>query len=95
MTRNVGQAIEISIRDHGIGMKAEDARRAFEKYFRVSTGDRHDVKGFGLGLSYVKLMTEVHEGTVNIDSSPGKGTTVTLTFPLDSRGDAGTGRVNS
>ena len=81
-TRNTGDMLAVAVRDEGIGMKEEDARRAFEKYFRVSTGNQHDVKGFGLGLSYVKLMMEVHKGTASIRSLPGKGTTVDLVFPV-------------
>jgi two-component system phosphate regulon sensor histidine kinase PhoR len=82
-TRNADGLLKISIHDEGIGMKEEDASRAFEKYFRVPTGNQHDVKGFGLGLSYVKLMVEAHNGEVSISSSPGKGTTVDLSFPMD------------
>ena len=81
-TQNSDGVLKISIRDEGIGMKEEDARRAFEKYFRVSIGNRHDVKGFGLGLSYVKLMVEAHKGAVRFTSSLGKGTTVELTFTV-------------
>ena len=89
-TKNVDGSLKISVKDNGIGMKEEDARRVFEKYFRVSTGNIHDVKGFGLGLSYVKLMVEAHEGSVSITSSPGKGTTVEVTFPLSHFGEAQT-----
>jgi two-component system phosphate regulon sensor histidine kinase PhoR len=53
----------------------------FDKYFRVSQGNVHDVKGFGLGLSYVKMMVEAHHGSVNIDSYPDRGTRVDLKFP--------------
>jgi two-component system phosphate regulon sensor histidine kinase PhoR len=81
-SRNTDGLLTVSIRDDGIGMKEEDAKRAFEKYFRVSSGNQHDVKGFGLGLSYVKLMVEVHKGMVSLTSSPGRGTTVDLTFPV-------------
>lgn len=81
-TKNIGSAISIRIRDKGIGISKEDTARVFEKYFRVSTGNLHNVKGFGLGLSYVKLIVEAHQGTVGIDSTPGVGTTVEITFPL-------------
>ncbi len=81
-TRNDDGLLKISIRDEGIGMKEEDAKRAFDKYFRVSTGNQHDVKGFGLGLSYVKLIVEAQKGSVSLVSSPGKGTTFELAFPF-------------
>jgi two-component system phosphate regulon sensor histidine kinase PhoR len=63
-------------------MSAEHARRAFEKYFRVPTGNLHEVKGFGFGLAYVKLMVTAMHGAVTLESEPGKGTTVILRFPL-------------
>ncbi len=72
----------VRIQDHGVGIAAEHQEKVFEKYYRVPTGNVHDVKGFGLGLSYVKLVTEAHRGTVSLHSAPGKGTTVELRFPL-------------
>jgi two-component system phosphate regulon sensor histidine kinase PhoR len=74
--------IAIAVRDEGIGIPENDQKNVFDRYYRVSTGNRHDVKGFGLGLSYVKLMVEAQGGTIGLKSSPGKGTTVTLHFPL-------------
>lgn len=90
-TRNADEMLKVSIRDEGVGMKEEDAKRAFEKYFRVSTGNQHDVKGFGLGLSYVKLMVEAMKGSVGLTSSPGDGTTLVLSFPVEKiNGDGNT-----
>ncbi len=80
-TRNVDDTLMVRVSDRGIGMSNEDAKRAFDKYFRVSMGNQHDVKGFGLGLSYVKLMVEAHQGSVRIESERGKGTVVEITFP--------------
>ncbi|HTK83101.1 MAG TPA: HAMP domain-containing sensor histidine kinase [Bacteroidota bacterium] len=81
-TENVNGSIRITFTDNGIGIPAEDQQHVFEKYFRVHTGNIHNVKGFGLGLSYVKLMTEAHGGSIRLESEPGKGTTITLTFPV-------------
>jgi len=75
-------ALVIAVQDNGIGMSAEHARRVFEKYFRVPTGNVHEVKGFGLGLAYVKLMVTAMRGSVSLESVPGVGTTVVLKFPL-------------
>lgn len=82
ITRNEGDRLIVQIKDAGIGMKEEDVKKVFDKYYRVSSGNLHDVKGFGLGLSYVKLMVTALQGTVGITSEYGKGTTVQMDFPL-------------
>jgi two-component system phosphate regulon sensor histidine kinase PhoR len=81
-TTNTPQGLSIRIEDNGIGIAPGDQPRVFDKYFRVSTGNKHDVKGFGLGLSYVKLMVEAHGGKVGVKSDPGKGSTFEVFMPF-------------
>ena len=72
--------VEIEVKDHGIGIPAEKQKYIFDRFYRVPNGNIHDVKGYGLGLYYVKQMMEKHRGTVTVQSTPNVCTIFTLQF---------------
>lgn len=81
-TRDRNGSFLLEVRDNGIGIRKEDLRHVFERFYRVPTGNVHNVKGFGLGLHYVKQIAEAHQGHVDATSTPGRGSTFRLELPL-------------
>jgi len=81
-TKNVPNGIEVVVKDKGIGLSKEARKNIFDKFYRVHTGNVHDIKGFGLGLAYVKAMMTAHKGQINVKSELGKGSSFILTFPF-------------
>lgn len=81
-SQNYDEGIILNIQDNGIGMTPDQARRVFEKFYRVPTGNVHNVKGFGLGLSYVRRIIERHGGAISVTSQPKQGTKFELRIPF-------------
>jgi two-component system phosphate regulon sensor histidine kinase PhoR len=83
-TKNCENGIILSVEDKGIGMTKAVQSKIFERFYRQSSGNVHDVKGFGLGLNYARSIIEAHKGTITVYSEPGKGSRFEIFLPFNS-----------
>jgi len=81
-TGNTDSGILMVIQDNGIGIRKQDQKKIFHRLYRVPTGNIHEVRGFGLGLSYVKAIVEEHHGKISLESDTGKGTCFRIVLPF-------------
>lgn len=82
-TATDGKHFLLRVKDHGIGISKADQKHIFEKFYRVSTGNVHNVKGFGIGLNYVAQVVHLHHGHIAVESNPGDGSTFTVSLPIN------------
>src|SRR3546814_17156495 len=82
-TKSSGKQIHIAVADKGIGMSRDQLSKIFDQFYRIPTGNRHDVKGFGLGLSYVNDIVKRLDGKIHVRSEKDKGTTFEIALPLE------------